>query len=221
MHDGRGTYSKIRELHKMLVEDYVTYEEGKKPSSAELHYKDIEYYIRTNIGFADRRTYKKFFTLMEEDHFLLCMAKGGPVRPHATVTKQKGSHVTLHHYRGEKYCWSHYKLGRIPVKIHPSPHTPPQRRFGDIVEVEAAVERENMCVRVPEREANHTLLITMKNVVASSKRKNIEEEGLARTHISSNKMNLVLHKPQTTSINMETRYFLQQMKNARVKNSGK
>jgi hypothetical protein len=119
MVDGRGTYSKILAFHQILMANFTM--------DDVISYEDIEYLITSTFFYTDQRTYKKFFRLLEMGHFIHRTAKAKRVSSHAIVTKQKSNRVTFEHYRGQGYCWSHYKLGRTPLIV--SPPTPPPKKF--------------------------------------------------------------------------------------------
>ena len=138
MLDGRSTYAKVLKVMDELTKLY--------DHEDVIHYGDIEYVILSRYGYSDKRTYEKFFQIMEKAFLLKRTPNAHRISTKKTVTKQKTDKLSFQIFRGHPYCWSHYVLGRTPLKPS-SPQPLHQRSFDDMV-VEAVDESENICVRV-------------------------------------------------------------------------
>jgi hypothetical protein len=117
MLDGRSTYAKVLKVMDELTKIY-DYEHV-------IPYEDIEYAILSLCGYYDKRTYEKFFQIMEKAFLLKRTPNAHRVSTKKTVTKQKTDRLSFQTFRGHPYCWSHYVLGRTPLKPS-SPQSPPR-----------------------------------------------------------------------------------------------
>jgi hypothetical protein len=186
--DGRGTLKKIAQLYAILCERYTM--EDVFP-----HTEVIDV-IKSVWGFTTTRCHKKWFRELEQG-FYLTPASKHPIVPASKVTRQKSrGDVDSVFIRGDRICWSHYRLSRLSRNFA-SPPQPPQGSVGDWgVREEANAKLEKYMYsrhNGGSTQSPKTSIITSVTDVGQIEEKK-EEEVSTRVHVSlSKKMESALY----------------------------